>query len=126
MTITFNGPDIETTDSGFLVNIEDWSASLARYRGDVCFNNNQSQRNTLLIVKAMIGQCGAAADRKVLCEKVGREDCRLTGEPAQRRLLRNARGSGAPVATSPDAVCGADSVPLRIRRVWLNETSGSV
>ena len=51
MTITFNGPDIETTDSGFLVNIEDWSASLARYRGDVCFNNNQSQRNTLLIVK---------------------------------------------------------------------------
>ena len=31
MTITFNGTDIETMDSGFLVNIEDWGASLARH-----------------------------------------------------------------------------------------------
>lgn len=31
MTITFNGTDIEATDSGFPVNIEDWSASLARH-----------------------------------------------------------------------------------------------
>lgn len=72
MSLEVNGTTIETTDSGFLVNIEDWSEDLAlviakqedlemterhwdvvNYLRDEFINNAGNQPNTRNMVKAM-------------------------------------------------------------------------
>lgn len=55
---------------------------MINYGGEVCFNNNESPHNALLIVKAMIGQCGAAADRKGSARKQGGK---IAGQRESRR-----------------------------------------
>lgn len=72
MNITINGKEIETTDSGFLVNVEDWNKEIAEeiarqekveltdrhwdlinFLRDEFINNAGNQPNTRNLVKAM-------------------------------------------------------------------------
>ena len=72
MTINVNGKEVETTGSGFLVNLEDWNEEVAsviasqddieltdkhwdviNYLRDEYINNNENQPNTRNMVKAM-------------------------------------------------------------------------
>ena len=73
MAFEFNGQSIETTDSGYLANHEDWSEDLARamaeaeevgelterhwdvinYLRSEYFENRENQPNTRAIIKAM-------------------------------------------------------------------------
>ncbi len=85
MSYQFNGNDIETTATGYLVNPEDWSRELAEHiagldgialterHWDVIdflreeyFENNQSTPNTRTIVKAMSDKWGEKLDQKTL------------------------------------------------------------
>ncbi len=72
MAININGKEVETTDTGFLVDIGDWSEDVAsamaqqdgleltdrhwdviNYLRDEYINNNENQPNTRNMVKAM-------------------------------------------------------------------------
>lgn len=85
MSYQFQGKDIETTATGYLVNPEDWSRELAEHiagldglalgdrHWDVIdflreeyFENNQSTPNTRTIVKAMSDKWGEKLDQKAL------------------------------------------------------------
>ena len=85
MSYQFNGNDIETTATGYLVNPEDWSRELAEHiagldgialterHWDVIdflreedVENNQSTPNTRTIVKAMSDKWGEKLDQKTL------------------------------------------------------------
>ncbi|WP_298356908.1 TusE/DsrC/DsvC family sulfur relay protein [Rhodoblastus sp.] len=85
MSYQFQGKDIETTATGYLVNPEDWSRELAEHiagldgltlgdrHWDVIeflreeyFENNQSTPNTRTIVKAMSEKWGEKLDQKAL------------------------------------------------------------
>jgi len=108
MAITFEGREIETTDNGYLVNIEDWSEGLARelatsdgielgqeqldvlgYLREEYINNNQSQPNTRTIVKAMSEQWSRDVDQKELYALFNGDPSkiagRLAGLPESRR-----------------------------------------
>lgn len=108
MAFEFNGTSIETTETGFLVNHEDWSEDLARamaaaedieltdrhwdiinYLRSEYFDNRENQPNTRSICKAMSSEWG---------EKVGSGDVyklfpldpskqggRIAGLPESRR-----------------------------------------
>jgi len=78
MAIEFNGQEIETTATGFLVNLEDWSEDLAKvmaaaeeipeltqkhwdvihYLREEYFENRENTPNTRTIVKAMSAKWG--------------------------------------------------------------------
>ena len=77
MSFDFEGKTIETTDSGYLVNLEDWSEDLARamaaeagieltekhwdlinYLREEYFENRESTPNTRTILKAMEDKWG--------------------------------------------------------------------
>lgn len=78
MAFEFNGQEIETTATGFLVNLDDWSEDLARamaaaenipelterhwdlinYLREEYFENRESTPNTRTIVKAMSEKWG--------------------------------------------------------------------
>ena len=78
MAIEFEGRTIETTETGFLVNLDDWSEALAQhianlegigelterhwdiinYLRDEYFNNNQNQPNNRAILKEMSNKWG--------------------------------------------------------------------
>ena len=101
MGIEFDGREIETTDTGYLVNTEDWSEPLAHhlaneagitltqdhidvinYLRDEYFNNNQNQPNTRTIVKAMTEQWGREVDQKSIYDLFLGDPSKLAGRYA--------------------------------------------
>ena len=85
MSIQFEGREIATTASGYLVNPDDWSRDLAAHLAkldgvelthrhwDVIdflraeyFDNNESTPNTRAIIKAMSDKWGERVDQKTL------------------------------------------------------------
>lgn len=108
MGIEFDGQTIETTATGYLENVEDWSEGLARtlasadeieltdrhwdvinYLRDEYLNNNQSQPNTRTIVKAMSEKWGRDIDQKELYDLFpgdpSKQAGRIAGLPESRR-----------------------------------------
>ncbi|MFV1992411.1 MAG: TusE/DsrC/DsvC family sulfur relay protein [Acidiferrobacterales bacterium] len=108
MAFEVDGKEIETTASGFLVNIDDWSEDLAKiisddegvaltekhwdlikYLRDEFVNNNGNQPNTRKIVKAMGAKWGESIDTKKLYELFPRDPSkqagRIGGLPESRR-----------------------------------------
>ena len=104
----FNGKTIELTDSGFLVNAEDWSADLAgfmakeegmeltsehmdviQYLREEYFENNGNQPNTRNIVKALSQRWGRPVNAKDLYSLFpgdpSKQAGRLAGLPESRR-----------------------------------------
>ena len=109
MAINVNGKDVETTDSGFLVNLEDWNEEVAkviareedielsdkhwdvvRYLREEFINNNGNQPNTRSMVKAM---AKAWKDKKVDAKRLyelfpgnpSKQAGRIGGLPESRR-----------------------------------------
>lgn len=85
MSIQFDGRDIATTASGYLVERDDWSRDLAAhlarqdgieltekhwdvldYLREEFFENNESTPNTRAIIKAMSDKWGERVDQKTL------------------------------------------------------------
>jgi TusE/DsrC/DsvC family sulfur relay protein len=85
MSYQFDGREIETTATGYLVDLEDWSPELAahiaglegielgpkhwdvlNYLREEYFENNQSTPNTRTILKAMSDKWGERVDQKTL------------------------------------------------------------
>lgn len=108
MAIDFNGTEIETTATGYLVNQEDWSEDLCRhmagldglelteahwdvlgYLRDEYFNNAQSTPNTRAIVKAMGEKWGRDVGQKELYDLFpldpSKQAGRIAGLPESRR-----------------------------------------
>jgi tRNA 2-thiouridine synthesizing protein E len=108
MAIDFNGKQIETTATGYLVNLDDWSEDLAKvmaemetiqltdkhwdlinYLREEYFNNNQNQPNTRNIVKAMGDKWGEKIGQKEVYELFPKDPSkqggRIAGLPESRR-----------------------------------------
>ena len=108
MTFEVDGKTIETTPSGFLTNIEDWSEDLAKviaedegveltdkhwdlinFLRDEFIDNNGNQPNTRKIVKAMGAKWGESIDTKTLYGLFPRDPSkqagRIGGLPESRR-----------------------------------------
>jgi len=108
MAISFNGQEIETTASHYLVNAEDWSRELAEhmaaqeditlterhwdlidYLRDEFFNNNESQPNTRTIIKAMAEKWGEDLSQKDVYALFpldpSKQGGRIAGLPESRR-----------------------------------------
>ena len=108
MSITIAGKKIPTTDTGYLVNAEDWSEEVAaaiarredlaltsehmdivRHLRDEYFNNNGNQPNTRNLVKAMSAKWGrpvAAKDLYALFPgDPSKQAGRIAGLPESRR-----------------------------------------
>jgi tRNA 2-thiouridine synthesizing protein E len=108
MSIEFNGKTIETTPTGFLVNLDDWSEDLAKvmaeqegveltdkhwdlikYLRDEYYNNSQNQPNTRNIVKAMSDKWGQKLGQKDVYELFPKDPSkqggRIAGLPESRR-----------------------------------------
>jgi len=109
MAMDINGKEIETTDSGFLANTEDWNKEVAKvvaeqeeieltdkhwdviqYLRDEYFNNNGNLPNTRNIVKAMAKAWG---DKKLNAKALydlfpgnpSKQAGRIAGLPESRR-----------------------------------------
>ncbi|MCY4421186.1 MAG: TusE/DsrC/DsvC family sulfur relay protein [Gammaproteobacteria bacterium] len=109
MAININGKEVETTDTGFLVDIEDWSEDVARamaqqdglemtdrhwdvinYLRDEYINNNENLPNTRNMVKAMAKAWGdKKLNAKVLYDlfpgNPSKQAGRIGGLPESRR-----------------------------------------
>lgn len=108
MSLEVNGGSIETTASGFLVNIEDWNEEVAKviaaeeslelteehwdlmnYLRDEFINNNSNQPNTRNMVKAMSAKWGKKIDAKYLYllfpGDPSKQGGRVSGLPESRR-----------------------------------------
>ena len=109
MSIEVDGKEVETTPTGFLVNLEDWSENVARvlaaqedleltqkhwdlinFLRDEYFNHNQNQPNTRNIVKAMAEIWnGETVDAKTLYSLFPKDPSkqagRIGGLPESRR-----------------------------------------
>jgi tRNA 2-thiouridine synthesizing protein E len=108
MAIELNGQAIETTGTGYLANLEDWSEDLARhmasleqleltdkhwdvlrYLREEYFSNNQNSPNTRTIVKAMSEKWGRPVDQKELYDLFpgdpSKQAGRIAGLPESRR-----------------------------------------
>ena len=108
MAIEFNGKSIETTATGYLVNLDDWSEDLAKvmaelesiqltekhwdlikFLRDEYFNNNQNQPNTRNIVKAMGDKWNEKIGQKEVYELFPKDPSkqggRIAGLPESRR-----------------------------------------
>ncbi len=109
MSITINGTDIETTDSGFLVNVEDWNEDVAKeiavqekleltdrhwdlinFLRDEFINNAGNQPNTRNLVKAMSKTWGdKSVNAKTLYDLFpgdpSKQGGRIAGLPESRR-----------------------------------------
>jgi tRNA 2-thiouridine synthesizing protein E len=104
----FEGREIETTSSGYLVEQDDWSRELAEYMAsldkieltprhwdvldylrDEYFNNNQSTPNTRAILKAMSERWGEKVEQKVLYDLFpldpSKQGGRIAGLPESKR-----------------------------------------
>ena len=109
MSITVNGQEIETTDSGFLVNVEDWNEAIAEeiasqeklelsdrhwdlinFLRDEFINNAGNQPNTRNLVKAMAKTWGdKSVNAKTLYDLFpgdpSKQGGRIAGLPESRR-----------------------------------------
>jgi len=108
MAITFNGVEIETTGSNYLVNSDDWSRELAEhmagleditltdrhwdlidYLRDEYFNNGETQPNTRTILKAMSEKWGEDLSQKDVYALFpldpSKQGGRIAGLPESRR-----------------------------------------
>lgn len=109
MSITVNGQEIETTDSGFLVNVEDWNEAIAEeiasqekveltdrhwdlinFLRDEFINNGGNQPNTRNLVKAMSKTWGdKSVNAKTLYDLFpgdpSKQGGRIAGLPESRR-----------------------------------------
>ena len=109
MAMNVNGKEIETTDSGFLVSLEDWNKEVAEeiakdegveltdkhwdvinYLRDEFVNNNGNLPNTRNMVKAMAKAWGEKKiDAKVLYDlfpgNPSKQAGRIAGLPESRR-----------------------------------------
>jgi len=104
MAVEFEGKPVETSDSGYLADIDTWNTGLAQIlasresielterhwdvinflRGEY-FENNQTQPNTRAIVKAMSAQWGEKISQKDLYMKSRKKTCTC----CSRAILRN-------------------------------------
>lgn len=108
MGYQFDGRDIETTATGFLVNQDDWSEDLAKhiaekegielterhwdlikYLRDEFFNDNGNQPNTRTIMKAMADLWSEKIDQKTLYDLFpndpSKQGGRIAGLPESKR-----------------------------------------
>ncbi|MDH5356222.1 MAG: TusE/DsrC/DsvC family sulfur relay protein [Gammaproteobacteria bacterium] len=108
MTIEFEGKVIETTDNGYLINIDDWSDGLAgtiasadslelsqrhwdviHYLRDEFINNAGNQPNTRTMVKEMSDKWGEKIKSKDLYDLFpgdpSKQGGRIAGLPESRR-----------------------------------------
>lgn len=108
MAIEFNGRAVETTSTGFLVDVEDWSPDLGRQMAELegialtdahwdilnhlreeYFDNNGSQPNTRGILKAMTEKWGRAVTQKELYDLFpgdpSKQAGRIAGLPESKR-----------------------------------------
>lgn len=108
MAIEFEGNSIDTTDNGYLINIEDWSEALAeqlaandslqltgrhwdiiRYLRDEFINNGGNQPNTRTMIKQMSDQWDAKIKSKDLYDLFpgdpSKQGGRIAGLPESRR-----------------------------------------
>lgn len=108
MAIEFDGQTIDTTATGYLENLEDWSQGLAEHIAteesleltephwdvinflrDEYINNNQHQPNTRAIVKAMSEKWDRTVDQKELYDLFpgdpSKQAGRIAGLPESRR-----------------------------------------
>ena len=109
MSMTINGQEIETTDSGFLVNVEDWNEAIAEeiasqekveltdrhwdlinFLRDEFINNAGNQPNTRNLVKAMAKTWGdKSVNAKTLYDLFpgdpSKQGGRIAGLPESRR-----------------------------------------
>ena len=108
MGIEFNGKEIETNATGFLVNQEDWSKELAEhmakleditltqkhwdlidYLRDEFINNSGNQPNTRHILKAMSDKWGQSLQQKDIYDLFPKDPSkqggRISGLPESRR-----------------------------------------
>lgn len=108
MAIEFEGKTIETTPTGFLVNLDDWSEDLAKvmaesesiqltekhwdlinYLRDEYLNNGGNQPNTRNIVKAMSDKWNEKLAQKDVYELFPKDPSkqggRIAGLPESRR-----------------------------------------
>ena len=108
MAIEFNGKTIETTATGYLENIDDWTEDLAQhladdesitlterhwdvinYLRDEYINNSQNQPNTRTIIKAMSDKWGEKVAQKDLYALFpldpSKQGGRIGGLPESRR-----------------------------------------
>jgi len=108
MSFEINGTTIETTDSGYLVNQDDWSEDLAsaiaekenltltdkhwdliNYLRSEFFDNAGNQPNTRNMVKAMSKAWGEKIDAKVLYDLFpsdpSKQGGRIAGLPESKR-----------------------------------------
>ncbi len=108
MAIEFEGKSIETTQNGYLINIEDWSENLAsllasgdgielgerhwdiiQYLRDEFINSAGNQPNTRTMIKRMSDQWGARIKSKDLYDLFpgdpSKQGGRIAGLPESRR-----------------------------------------
>ena len=108
MSLDYQGKTIETTATGYLVNLEDWDEGLAKMLADSegveltdkhwdlinflreeYFNNNQNQPNTRNIVKAMGDKWNEKIGQKEVYELFPKDPSkqggRIAGLPESRR-----------------------------------------
>ena len=108
MAIEFNGKTIETTETGFLVNLEDWSEDLAKvlaeqdgleltdkhwdvinYLREEYFENVQNQPNNRTIQKEMSKRWGVKLSNKDMFDLFplipSKQAARIAGLPESKR-----------------------------------------
>lgn len=108
MAIEFDGSSIETTATGYLADIDDWSRELAQhmaglenleltgkhwdvieYLREEYIDNNQNQPNTRTILKAMSEKWGEKAEQRELYDLFpgdpSKQAGRIAGLPESRR-----------------------------------------
>lgn len=108
MKLVVDGKDLEVTETGFLVNLDDWNESVAHaiaeqesiklesrhwdvvnFLRDEYFNNHENQPNTRTMVKAMGKLWGEKIDTKALFDlfpgNPSKQAGRIAGLPESRR-----------------------------------------
>ena len=108
MKVELNGQEIETTDTGFLVNLEDWNEDIAKviavqeeielterhwdvinYLRDEFINNKENQPNTRNMVKDIGKMWNEKIDTKTLFDlfpgNPSKQAGRIGGLPESRR-----------------------------------------
>lgn len=108
MAIVVDGKELETTETGYLVNLDDWNERAAEvmaeqddlqlterhwdvinYLREEYFNNHENQPNTRTMVKEMGKRWGEKIDTKTLFDlfpgNPSKQAGRLAGVPESRR-----------------------------------------
>ncbi len=108
MKLVVGGKELELTETGFLVNLDEWNESIAEalaeqdglkleqrhwdvvnYLRDEYFNNHENQPNTRSMVKAMGKLWGEKVDTKTLFDlfpgNPSKQAGRVAGLPESRR-----------------------------------------